>query len=196
MAESDIDPESGCRLPLVRREDLDEAGRKVFDHHVAPGTDSLAGLRGPGGVRLHSPQLSALLRPVAKYLRFDTGLSNAAREVAILIAAREMDSRFEWAAHEPEALRQGVSQATIDVIKYRRPTTGLAEEEAVIVDLGREAMGKHKVSTETYRRAIAVFGPRKLVDLIGLMGNYMATATLLCVFDNQPPPDAPRLPIP
>jgi 4-carboxymuconolactone decarboxylase len=156
----------------------------------------LAGLRGPGGVRLHSPQLSALLRPVARYLRFDTGLSNATREIAILIAAREMDSPFEWAAHEPEALRQGVPQATIDAIKYRRPTTGLPEEEAVIIDLGREAMGKHEVSSATYRRAIAAFGPKKLVDLIGLMGNYMATATLLCVFGNQPPPDAPRLPIP
>lgn len=196
MAASDIHPDSGCRLPMVRREDLDEAGQKVFDHHVAPGTDSLAGLKGPGGVRLHSPKLSALLRPVAKYLRFDTGLSTKEREIAILITAREMDSRFEWAAHEPEALRQGVAQATIDVIKYHRPTAGLAEEDAVIIDLGREAMGAHKVSSATYQRAIKHFGAKKLVDLMGLIGNYMATATLLCVFDNQPPKDAPVLPIP
>lgn len=196
MAASDINPESGCRLPMVRREDLDDAGKKVYDHHIAPGTDSLAGLRGPGGARLHSPTLSALLRPVAKYLRFDTGLTNQAREIAILITAREMDSRFEWAAHEPEALRQGVSQATIDVIKFHKPTTGLPEDEAVIIDLGREAMGRHKVSSETYQRAIERFGARQLVDLMGLIGNYMATATLLCVFDNQPPKDAPVLPIP
>lgn len=196
MTPGEIHPDSGCRLPLVRREDLDEAGRKVYDHHIAPGTDSLAGLRGPGGVRLHSPTLSALLRPVAKYLRFDTGLSNKEREIAILITAREMDSQFEWAAHEPEGLRQGVSRVTIDVIKYRRPTTGLPEDEAVIIDLGREAMGAHKVSPETYRRAIGYFGAKKLVDLMGLIGNYMATATLLCVFDNQPPEDAPVLPIP
>ncbi|MFM2130707.1 MAG: hypothetical protein RL477_2253 [Pseudomonadota bacterium] len=196
MTASDIHPDSGCRLPLVKREDLDEAGRKVFDHHVAPGTDSLAGLQGPGGVRLHSPTLSALLRPVAKYLRFDTGLSHKHREIAILITAREMDSRFEWAAHEPEGLRRGVSQSTIDIIKYRRPTTGLPEDEAIIIDLGREAMGRHKVSSETYRRAISQFGAKQLVDLMGLIGNYMATATLLCVFDNQPPKDAPVLPVP
>ena len=196
MAASDINPESGCRLPMVRREDLDDAGRKVYDHHIAPGTDSLAGLRGPGGVRLHSPVLSALLRPVSKYLRFDTGLSNKEREIAILITAREMDSRFEWAAHEPEGLRQGVSQATIDIIKFRKPTAGLPEDEAVIIDLGREAMGAHKVTPATYSRAIKQFGAKKLVDLMGLIGNYMATATLLCVFDNQPPKDAPVLPIP
>ncbi len=193
---SEIHPDSGCRLPLVRREDLDEAGQKVFDHHIAPGSDSLAGLQGPGGVRLHSPKLSALLRPVSKYLRFDTGLSTAEREIAIMVTAREMDSRFEWAAHEPEALRQGVSQATIDIIKFRRPTTGLKESEKIIIDLGREAMVDHKVTSDTYQRAIKVFGAKKLVDLMGLIGNYMATATLLCVFDNQPPPDAPVLPIP
>ena len=196
MTANDIHADSGCRLPLVRREDLDEAGRKVFDHHTAPGSDSLAGLQGPGGVRLHSPKLSALLRPVSKYLRFDTGLSNSSREIAIMVTARLMDSRFEWAAHEPEGLRQGVPQSTIDVIKFHKPTTGLPEEAAIIIDLAREAMVKHSVSQATYQRAIKQFGAKQLVDLLGLMGNYMATATLLCVFDNQPPPDAPKLPIP
>lgn len=196
MASSKIDPSSGCRLPMVQREDLDDAGKAVFDHHIAPGTDSIAGLKGPGGVRLHSPKLSSALRPVAKYLRFDTGFSDQLREVAIMIAAREMDSRFEWAAHEPMALKVGVSQATIDVIKFRKPTTGLDPAEAVIIDLGREAMGAHKVSQETYDRAVAQFGTRKLVDLIGIMGNYMATAAMLHVFDNQPPEDAPVLPLP
>ncbi len=196
MASSKIDPDSGCRLPMVRRDDLDDAGKAVFDHHMAPGTDSLAGLKGPGGVRLHSSKLSAALRPVAKYLRFDTGLSTQIREIAIMITAREMDSRFEWAAHEPEALKQGVSQATIDVIKFRKPTTGLDPVEAVIIDLGREAIGAHQVSQETYDRAMAQFGARQLVDLIGIMGNYMATAMMLHVFDNQPPEDAPVLPLP
>lgn len=195
MTSSRIDPESGCRLPMVRREDLDEGGRKVFDHHVAPGTDSIAGLRGPGGVRLHSPQLSAALRPVAKYLRFETGLGTRVREVAILTAAREMDSRFEWAAHEPVALKEGVPQATIDAIKFRKSTDGLDETDAAVVEIGRESMGAHRVSQETYDRALAIFGAKQLVDLVSVMGNYMATATLLHVFDNQPPPDKPVLPL-
>jgi 4-carboxymuconolactone decarboxylase len=196
MAPSDIDPDSACRLPIVKREDLDEAGKQVFDHHVAPGTDSLAGLKGPGGVRLHSPTLSALLRPVARYLRFETGFGNNLREVAILITARETNCRFEWAAHEPEGLKQGVSQETIDVIKYRKPTDGLPEEEAAIIDLAREAMGSDQVSGPTYERAFALFGAKGLVDLLGIMGNYMATATLLKTFANQPPEGAPELPLP
>ena len=34
------------------------------------------------------------------------------REVAILTTAREMDSQFEWVAHEPEAIKEGVPQTS------------------------------------------------------------------------------------
>ncbi|MEA3028463.1 MAG: hypothetical protein QOF91_3748, partial [Alphaproteobacteria bacterium] len=33
---SDIDPRSGMRLPLPKREDLDEAGQKAYDRGNAP----------------------------------------------------------------------------------------------------------------------------------------------------------------
>ena len=34
---SDIDPQSGFRLPLPKREDLDEAGRRALDRAAVPG---------------------------------------------------------------------------------------------------------------------------------------------------------------
>ena len=38
------------------------------------------------------------------------------RELAILVTARELDSQFEWAAHEAEATREGISRDIIDII--------------------------------------------------------------------------------
>src|SRR5215475_5142848 len=70
----DIDPESRCRLPLPNRDDLDEAGKQTFDLLSDPHGGSLAGLRGPGGLRLHSPSVSAGLRPVNTYLRYAAGI--------------------------------------------------------------------------------------------------------------------------
>ena len=35
-------------------------------------------------------------------------------------------------------------------------------------------MVDHKVTSDTYQRAIKVFGAKKLVDLMGLIGNYSA----------------------
>src|SRR5579859_8057378 len=50
---SDIDPHSGFRLPLPKREDLDDVGKRAYDRAAAPGK-SLVGLRGPGGITLYS----------------------------------------------------------------------------------------------------------------------------------------------
>ncbi len=185
MLPPDIDPASRCRLPLPKREDFDDEGKKVFDYVADPKGQTIRGLIGPGGISLHSPTLAQITRPVGKFLRFESGISPYDREVAILITARECDSRFEWAAHEPEALKCGVPQDVIDVIKYRKPTTGLGETEETIITLGRETFGKRKVSPETFARALKVFGRVGLLNMVALMGNYASTAALLCVMDMQ-----------
>src|SRR5439155_1169015 len=51
---SDIDPHSGFRLPLPKREDLDDAGKAHYDRIAAPGA-SIVGLRGPSGIGLFGP---------------------------------------------------------------------------------------------------------------------------------------------
>ncbi len=193
----DIDPESGCRLPLPKREALDEAGRRIYDQATDPKGGTIRGLKGPAGIQLHSPALAALVRPVNRYLRFESGLGARVRELAILVTARECDSRFEWAAHEPEALKEGVSQAIVDVVKHRKPVAGLDERDAIIIEMGRELFRSKKLSSATYRRALAQFGARGLVDLIELMGNYAGTALLLAAFDMQlDPGTSALLPVP
>ena len=184
MPPSDIDPQSGFRLPLLKREELDETARKTYDDAARPGA-SIAGLQGPAGVQLYSPKTTAHLRALNRYLRFESGFSPRIREIAILATAREMDSQFEWVAHEPEALKEGVPQAVIDVIKYRKSTEGLDETDAAVITLGRELWRDHKVKSETFAKLKALFGPNKLVDLVLLMGNYAGTAALLTAVDMQ-----------
>jgi 4-carboxymuconolactone decarboxylase len=193
---SDIDPRSGMRLPLPNREDLDDAGKKAYDRGMTPGA-TIAGLQGPAGIQLYSPKTAAQSSALNRYLRFEAGFSPHVREVAILITAREMDSQFEWVAHEPEALKEGVPQNVIDVIKYRRSTDGLDETDALIIELGRELWRDHKVKSETFAKLQSLFGPTKLVELVMLMGNYAATAALLAAVDMQlHPGKKPLLPIP
>jgi 4-carboxymuconolactone decarboxylase len=193
MHPADIDPASGCRLPLPRRDELDADGQQIYDRLADTGGGTLRGLRGPGGILLHSPALSRRSRPLNRYLRFESGLGGRVREIAILTTAREHDSRFEWAAHEPEALREGVSPELIDIIKYRRNSVGLDEADAVVIELGREMFTARRVTPETFARALRQFGRRGLVDLVALMGNYAATAALLTVFDMQLDPDETAL---
>jgi 4-carboxymuconolactone decarboxylase len=72
--------------------------------------------------------------------------------LAILVTARELDSQFEWAAHEPEALREGISRDIIAIIKHRLETDGLDPADGVVIELGREIFGARKVESETFAR--------------------------------------------
>jgi 4-carboxymuconolactone decarboxylase len=193
---SDIDPQSGFRLPLPKREDLDEAGKKTYDRAMTPGA-TLAGLQGPAGIRFYSPKTSPHLEALNRYLRFEAGLSPRIREIAILVVAREMDSQFEWVAHQLQALKDGVPPDVIDVIKHRRSTEGLDPADALVIALGRQIWRDHKVTSDTFAKAKEIFGPHKLVDLVLLMGNYAGTAALLATVDMQlHAGKKPLLPIP
>jgi 4-carboxymuconolactone decarboxylase len=107
MSPAQIDPESGCRIPLPRREDLDPEGQKAFDFYTS---GTLRGLHGPAGIWLHSPKLADLYQPLGTYLRSGAGLDERVREVGVMATAREFNNAFEWAAHEREANDVGVPQ--------------------------------------------------------------------------------------
>ena len=195
MYPDDVDPQSGCRLPLPRREELGPEGRRIYDGLADPNGGTLRGLRGPGGVMLHSEELARWAQPLNRYLRSEAGLGGRLRELAILATARELDSQFEWAAHEVEALRAGVPTAVVDAIKHRRPLDTIDPDDALVIALAHEIFTARKVSSATFERALALFGRKKLVDLVALMGNYAAAAALLTAFDMQLDPDQkPPLP--
>jgi hypothetical protein len=56
MSPAEVDPESGCRIPLIRREELDAEGQKAFDFYTS---GTMRGLRCPAGIWLHSPKLAS-----------------------------------------------------------------------------------------------------------------------------------------
>jgi 4-carboxymuconolactone decarboxylase len=187
----DIDPESGNRLPLPSRDSLDEARRKHFDEVSRPGR-TLAGLRGPAGIQLYSPG-GPYLSALNHYLRFESGIPAALREIAILTSARETDSQFEWTHHEPTALKEGVPKEIVELIKHRRPVDGVDEETAIVIRLGRAILADHKVAPDLFAAARKHFGDQRLVDIVLLMMNYAFTAGVLCAFDMQLRPEQEAL---
>jgi 4-carboxymuconolactone decarboxylase len=193
----DVYAESLNRLPLVKREELDERAQKLYDSYGGSGARSLAGLQGPAGIRLHSPRLAVLNEPLNTYLRFDTEIPRKLSELAILVTARELDSQFEWTAHEPAAIKEGLDPNVIDAVKNRKATAQIDEKEAVIISIGRELFGKRNLSSATFARGLNAFGKKGFVDLITLMTNYASTSFFLSAFDMQLRPDQPPLlPIP
>jgi len=186
---ADIYPQSLSRLPLLEREAMDEQGKQFYDVVTGPHRRTLVGLQGPSGIWLHSPELGERVRAVNQYLRYETALERRLTELAILVTARELDNQFEWTAHEPAALKEGLDAGIIDVVKQRKPISGLGTKEALIISLGRKLFRERKVDSETFAHALELFGPRGLLELAALMGNYAATAVMLNLVDQQLRPD-------
>ena len=134
---------------------------------------------------------------VNDYLRRKSGLEPRLVELAILVTAREMDCAYVWTAHEPAALKAGLSPQIVDTVRYRRPLGTLGETEAVIVQLGRDSITTHKVASDTFARAVKLFGHQGVVNILSLMGDYAATTILLNAADQHVRPrDKSLLPIP
>ena len=181
----DVDRDSRSRLPLIKREDLKEEARKAYD---AAATSSPTGRpEGVAAIRLHRSGAD---------VRWDSAVGRRLTELAIITTAREHDQPYEWSLHEMEALSVGLEPAVIDVVRHRRPLTRLGEKEAAIIQIGRE-LGKHRVSSETYARALKLFGQTNLVDVIDLMAQYAGTAANLTAANQWMPPQMKQfLPLP
>ena len=155
---SDVFPDSRSRLPLID----------------APGSPQAV-----AAIRLHRSGV---------IVRWEFPLGRALTELAILVSAREHDQPYEWSLHEMEGRAVGLGPAVIDLVRYRRPLTGLAEKESIIIEVGREIFGTHKLSSETYARALNILGRSNLVDIVDLIGSYTATGTRLTAVNQQMPP--------
>jgi len=161
---------------LIKRENLNEAGKKAYD---AAAVNAASGRpEGAAAIRLHRSGAD---------VRWQSRVGRGLTELAIISTAREHDQPYEWSLHEMEAIAVGLDPAVIDVVRNKKTLTGVGEKEAVVVQLARE-IGGHKVSSETYARALKAFGESDLVDVVGLMGQYAATATRLTAVNQQMPP--------
>src|SRR5215210_3574432 len=115
-----------ARLPALKREELDAYAQEVWDK-VATTRGRVQG--GPHGFMLYFPEIADRVAELGAQLRFKGGLSGADRELAILTAGREVEAPYEWAAHEPLGLQEGVRPEAIEVLRHQRSTDGLEPRE-------------------------------------------------------------------
>ena len=181
----DVYPDSRSRLPLIKREDLDEQGKKAYDAAAASSPSGRP--EGVPAIRLHRSGVD---------VRWDSAVGRRLSELAIITTAREHDQPYEWSLHEMEALSVGLEPAIVDLVRHRRPLSGLGDKEAAIIQFGRE-LGRHKVTSETYARALKLFGKTNLVDVVDLMAQYAGTAVNLTAANQWMPPQMKQfLPLP
>jgi 4-carboxymuconolactone decarboxylase len=165
-------------MPAIAAADLtDEQRRAAEEFRSGRGY----AVHGPFAVMLRSPEVMLRAKAMGDYLRFRNVLPKRVSEMVILIAAREWTQQFEWHHHYRHAMEAGLAEAVADVIADGRRPDALAEDEAAAYDFSMELHRRKSVSDATYTRALALFGERGIIDLIGLSGYYSFLAMMMNV---------------
>ena len=189
----DINPVTLSRLPPINRAELDAEGQKALDARATPPTPA----PGPGHVTVYSPRATEGLGLIGRALGVPRGdgfpLGARMFQLVVLITAREIDQQYEWSAHEPAGLRDGLEQSVIDVVKFDRPVTGLAEKDAAVIAFLRALLREHKVSSEQWAKMVTLFGRQRTVDIMMLMADYFTVGTMMNAVDQHLPPDRKAL---
>jgi 4-carboxymuconolactone decarboxylase len=157
---------------------------------------SSAGLGGPYGMLIKSPELLKRYLMMTDYLRQKTSLPHRLNEMAILLEARLWDAQYEWWAHEPLARKAGLSDAIIASLRDGKKPADMQADETAVYDVVTELLVKRNVSDETFGRAKQVLGNQPVVDLVAVAGFYlMVSAVVIAGRVAIPNEGAPPMPV-
>jgi 4-carboxymuconolactone decarboxylase len=176
-----------ARLPIATRKTVPEDQRAVFDEMV----QRLGAVprHGPGSVLIHVPEAHRWATGLNNYLRDESSLPKRVQELAMLVTARELDCQHIWNAHAGAARAAGVRDDIVDALREKKELTGLASDEAAVVNYGREYFRTRRVSRGAFQAALEQFDVRGVVELTLLMGNYALLAFAVNAFDTDLLPD-------
>ena len=164
------------RMPPIPADRLTDAQKKAAEA-FAEGRGYA--IRGPFVPLIRSPEVMLRAKAMGDHLRFKSTLGPRLNEMVILITAREWSQQYEWQAHHPIALKEGLRREIADAIADGRRPAGMAEDEEAAYDMATEILRMKRVSDATYRRAVAKFGKQGVIDLLGVTGYYTFLAIVM-----------------
>ena len=188
---------SGPRIPKLDPAALDGEQRSLYDA-IAGGrraqgpqlfrlADADGRLEGPFNAFLLQPRLGSALQALGSAVRYDTGLDDRCREIAILVVAAHWRSAFEWYAHEAVARSAGLGGTELAALRDGRHGE-LAGHEAAVARTAAALVARGDLNDAEYHEAVDQLGAAGLFELLTLVGYYATLALQLRVF-RVPAPD-------
>jgi 4-carboxymuconolactone decarboxylase len=168
--------EDGPRFPQPTMEQLSSEQQAVAAEVLK---QSSAGLGGPYGMLIKSPELLKRYLAMTDYLRQKTSLPHRLNEMAILLEARLWDAQYEWWAHEPLARKAGLSDAIINDLREGKRPGSMQPDEALVYDVVTELLNKRQLSDDTFGKARQILGEQQVVDLVAVAGFYVMVSTVI-----------------
>jgi 4-carboxymuconolactone decarboxylase len=179
------------RQQRIQPEDLDTdqaalyrsitEGRRSSQAAQSALTDDDGVLRGPFNGFLLAPALGDPLQRLGAAIRYNSGLSERTRELAVLTVAAHWDSTFEQQAHESIGRSIGLTELEIVALRDRQIPTLKDPFEAGCLEVVR-ALLDGDVCDAVWAEASVELGQKTIFALTTLVGYYATLALQMRVF--------------
>lgn len=174
------------RIPLPDLERLTPEQQNVVDS-IRKGGGRNGRLPAPYQLTLANPEFTDLWQQMGGLLRYRNSLPLRLSELAILITARIWNCRYEWFAHAPIGLKEGLATEVVEEIRWGRTPKFKQTDEYLIFRYTTQLHERKKVSDLVHKETISTFGIKGIVDLTALLGYYTMVAMVLNAHEFIPP---------
>jgi len=178
---------SMSRLAPIHPKDLDEAQleyfRSIRTRPTFKGVADDTPLVGPFLAWQRSVEFGHRMNSNSRYLRHDGLLEGRLVELVIIVVCRIWNTGFAFNSHARGAIREGISEAVAEAIRYgKTPEFDKADEE-IIYNFAFQLTDKKSVDDATYKAAVDLLGEAAVVELVGLCGHYVTACMTLNAFE-------------
>ena len=165
------------------------------EHHaVVDGVLKTFGqVRGPFSMLLHSPELAERILSIVNFYRDSSVVEQKLRSLAILVAVREREAAYVWAAQVAAARRAGVRDEVIDLIRAKGDASALPLEEREIVVYAQQLVRKNQVDQATFDALQKRYGTKWLVELTAAANYFGLLCGIVNAFEVPAPPDGDKI---
>ena len=180
------------RLPIFRPADLGPDQHALYEALVGgprargpqlfPLADEQGGLTGPFNAFLLQPAVGSPLQALGAALRYETSLSDRAREIAILLVAAHGESTFELYAHEAVGRHVGLTEAELEGLRTGALDVLVDELERAVAAVVRALLEAGDLDDSEFAAAEQRLGRGVVFELTTLVGYYATLALQLRVF--------------
>jgi len=171
---------SGGRLPALNVAEFTPEQRRIA---LEIATFFGGNLDGPHAIWIRVPEIAEKASRLNTLLRTYGKLERRLFELMVLTVARHYRAQFEWSAHEPMALKEGISAEIVEAIRTGGVPKFARPDEQIVYDVVTEINKTGHVSRKTYDAALRRFGQSLLIELVTAAGLYTMVAILLNVFE-------------
>lgn len=172
-----------ARVPFATRESMTPEGQQIWDEIE----NSRGGVARNYAALLNNPQAAGSYAGLGGYVRFETPLDQRVKALAILTAAREAGGHYVWTVNQRGAREADLSEEVISAIREFRAPTGLAPQDAAVVQFVLELLRQHRISDATFEGLRAQVGDAGVVDVLVVVAYYHGLAHSLQALEVELP---------